>query len=130
MILIPLLFLFVGVLLGLITRQSFTGQLAIYAGVACLAGFDTVCGGVRSLLEGKYATDIFVTGFISNILIAFFLAWLGDSIGINLFLAVALVLGTRTFTNLSIIRRLLIGRWQDKRARKRLELEKEQVNLG
>jgi len=59
-----------------------------------VAGLDTVLGGVRSGLEGEFHTDIFVTGFISNIIIAFFLAYLGDKIGVNLSLAVALVLET------------------------------------
>ncbi|MEA2552274.1 MAG: hypothetical protein QOJ65_450 [Fimbriimonadaceae bacterium] len=96
-------------------------MLAIYLAVACLAGLDTVLGGIRSGMEGKFHTDVFVTGFISNILIAFFLAWLGDKIFINLYLAVALVLGARIFTNLSLIRRFLLTKWQDARERKRLQ---------
>src|SRR5436305_8262581 len=96
-------------------------QVAQYMAVACLAGLDTVLGGIRSGLEGKFHTDVFTTGFISNILIAFFLAWLGDRMGINLYLAVALVLGARIFTNLSLIRRFLLTKWQDARERKRLQ---------
>jgi len=49
------------------------------------------------------------------------LAWLGDRIGIDLFLAVALVLGARIFTNLSLIRRYLLTKWQDAKERKRLQ---------
>lgn len=94
---------------------------AIYMAVGCLAGLDTVLGGIRSGLEGKFHTDVFVTGFVSNILIAFALAWLGDQLGINLYLAVALVLGARIFTNLSLIRRFVLTKWQDARERRRLQ---------
>jgi len=92
-----------------------------YLAVACLAGLDSVCGGVRSGLEGKFHNDVFVSGFIFNIIIAFFLAWLGDKIFIDLFLAVALVLGARIFNNLSLIRRFLLTKWQDNRERKRMQ---------
>lgn len=97
------------------------GVFGQYMAVACLAGIDTVFGGIRSGLESKFRVDVFVTGFVSNILIAFFLAWLGDQIYINLFLAVALVLGARIFTNLSLIRRFALTKWQDARERKRLQ---------
>ena len=100
--------------------------LALYLAVGCLAGLDTVLGGVRSGLEGKFHTDVFLTGFVSNVVIAFFLAWLGDRIGVNLSLAVALVLGARIFTNLSLIRRFLLTKWQDARERKRLHQELSQ----
>ena len=49
------------------------------------------------------------------------MAWLGDKIYINLFLAVALVLGARIFTNLSLIRRFLLSKAQDARERKQLQ---------
>ncbi len=109
--------------------QPVKGPAGSYLAVAVIAGIDTVFGGLRSALEEKFRTDIFVTGFFSNMLIAFFLAWLGDQIGINLFLAAALVLGSRVFTNLSLIRRILITQWQEARQRRRLEGE-QQSQMG
>jgi small basic protein len=64
---------------------------------------------------------VFVTGFVSNVLIAGFLAWLGDYIGLNLLLAVSLVMGWRVFNNLSMIRRHILNRWLDARARRGLD---------
>src|SRR5271166_4975437 len=101
--------------------QPLTGIYGQYLAIACLAGLDTICGGVRSGLEGKFHPDIFITGFFSNIIIAFGLAWLGDKIFVDLFLAVALVLGWRIFTNLSLIRRYLLTRIKDAADRRRLE---------
>jgi small basic protein len=121
-LLLPVVMLIAGALLAILLRFGpIPGVFGQYLAVACLAGFDTVCGGIRSGLEGKFRTDVFVTGFVSNILIASFIAWLGDQIYINLFLAVALVLGARIFTNLSLIRRFALTKWQDAQERKRLE---------
>lgn len=121
-LLLPLVMLVVGAVAAILLHFGpIPGVFGQYLAVACLAGFDTVCGGIRSGLEGKFRTDVFVTGFVSNILIASFIAWLGDQIYINLFLAVALVLGARIFTNLSLIRRFALTKWQDAQERKRLE---------
>jgi small basic protein len=121
MIFVPLISLVLGILFALLWRHPITSFQAQYVAVACLAGLDTICGGIRSGLEGKFRNDVFFTGFLSNVVIAFFLAWLGDKIGIDLTLAVALVLGGRTFTNLSLIRRFIVTRISDTRERRRLE---------
>jgi small basic protein len=120
-ILIPLLALIVGALLAAVLQIGPIGGVGgHYLAVACLAGIDTIFGGFRSGLEGKFNALVFFTGFVSNCLIAFFLAWLGDQIYIDLFFAVALVLGARIFTNLSLIRRFALTKWQDGLERKRL----------
>jgi small basic protein len=131
-LLLPLVALALGAAIVMFAKFGpLPGAGGQYLAVACLAGFDTVFGGLRSGLEGKFRTDVFVTGFFSNVLIAFFLAWLGDQIYINLFLAVALVLGARIFTNLSLIRRFALTKWQDARERKRLQaMAQNAVNQG
>lgn len=121
MILVPVLFLVVGGLLAYFLNTPITGVTGKYLAVACLAGLDSVCGGIRSGLEGKFHNDVFVSGFVFNMLIAFGLAWLGDQIYLDLFLAVALVLGARIFNNLSLIRRFLLTRLQDNRERRRMQ---------
>jgi len=122
MILLPLLALLLG-FAAAVWFKGFVGPVepvnAQYFAVGCVAGLDTLCGGIRSGLEGKFYTDVFVTGFLSNVLIAFGMAWLGDQIGVNLFLAAVLVMGGRIFTNLSLIRRLLLAKWQDSRDRQK-----------
>lgn len=100
-------------------NHPWNGVLGQYLAVASLAGMDTVCGGIRSGQEGKFRTDIFITGFISNVLIATLLSWIGDKIFIDLYLAVALLLGWRIFTNLSLIRRSLVTEWHDKQEKVR-----------
>lgn len=122
MIFVPIVALVLGAMLALLINMgALPGAAGQYLAVACLAGIDTVCGGIRGGLEAKFRTDIFITGFVSNVLIACFLAWLGDQISLNLFLAVALVLGGRIFNNLSLIRRFGLTKWQDMRERQRLK---------
>lgn len=126
MIALPLIALLIGVAIpfvfGFGAVSGISGQ---YLAVAAIAGLDTILGGIRTGLEGKFHNDVFVTGFVSNTLIAFFLAWLGDRIGVNLFLVAAFVLGMRIFTNLSLIRRYLLTKWQDERERQRLQAQQQ-----
>lgn len=79
--------------------------LASYLSLATLAGVDSVCGGIRAGIEGKFHDDIFLSGFVVNTVLAALLAYLGDRIGIDLFLAAVVALGGRVFLNLSLIRR-------------------------
>lgn len=128
MILIPVVALLLGVLLAkLIGLGPISGIVGKYIAVACVAGLDSLVGGIRSGLEGKYSSEIFVTGFLSNIVFAFFLAWLGDKIGMNLLLAAVLVMGTRIFTNLSLIRRFMLTKMADEREKRRLADQQRQA---
>ena len=113
MILIPILFFAIGVIVAMASNVHFYGIGARYMAVACLAGLDTVLGGIRSGYEGKFQNDVFFTGFIANTVIAFAIAMLGDRIGIDLFVVVTLVMGMRIFNNLGVIRRYLLQGYVD-----------------
>ncbi len=76
-----------------------------YLSLATLAGLDSIFGGIRAGIEGKFHDDIFISGFAVNTFLAALLAYLGDQIGVDLFLAAVVVLGGRVFLNLSLIRR-------------------------
>lgn len=83
-----------------------------YLSLAALAGLDSICGGIRAGIEGKFADDVFLTGFFLNTLFAAALAYLGDRIGVDLFLAAVVLLGGRVFLNLSLIRRYALTQAQ------------------
>lgn len=123
MILIPVLALIVGALLGALFSAQVPAAATPYLSVAVLAGLDSICGGLRSYLENKFQADIFSSGFLFNIVLAVFFTWLGIGIGLNLLLAVAVVFGTRIFSNLSLIRRIFISRITERQARKAAERE-------
>ena len=76
-----------------------------YLSLAALAGIDSLVGGVRAATEGKFKSNVFVSGFVVNTLLAVFLAYLGERLGQDLALAAVVLLGGRSFVNLSIIRR-------------------------
>ncbi|MHB9037349.1 MAG: small basic family protein [Armatimonadota bacterium] len=78
---------------------------AAYLSLATLAGLDSIFGGIRAGIEGKFHDDIFISGFVVNTFLAAMLAYLGDQIGVDLFLAAVVALGGRVFLNLSLIRR-------------------------
>lgn len=129
--LLPIVMLIVGAVIATTLRMgTIPGFVGQYMAIACLAGIDTICGGIRSGLENKFRTDVFVTGFFSNMIIAFFLAWLGNRIFIDLFLAVGLVLAARIFTNLSLIRRFALTKWSDALEKKRRQSAQAQVVPG
>lgn len=129
--LVPILALVLGVIVAFVTKLGpLPREQGQYFALACLAGLDSIFGGVRGALEGKFRTDILLTGFFSNIVIAYLLAWLGDQIYINLYIAVALVLGARIFTNLSLIRRFVLTKWMDTRQKKRLQAMAQQSSVN
>lgn len=87
-----------------------SSDYASYLSLATLAGLDSIFGGIRAGLEGKFHHDIFLSGFVVNTLLAASLAYLGDQIGVDLFLAAVVALGGRVFLNLSLIRRYWLTR--------------------
>ncbi len=113
---IPFLGLVAGIVSGLFIFGSvhISGDLASvyapYLSLATLAGLDTVLGGIRAGIDGRFQDDVFASGFILNTLLAAFLAYLGDRIGVDLFLAAVVALGSRVFLNLSLIRRHYLAR--------------------
>lgn len=80
---------------------------AKYMSIAILAVLDSVFGGIRAYMENVFDTTIFVSGFITNALLAAGLAYLGDRLGVELYLAAVVAFGVRLFQNLAIIRRYL-----------------------
>jgi len=82
-----------------------------YLSLATLAGLDSIFGGIRAGLEGKFRNDVFLSGFVVNMVLAVLLALLGDQIGVtDLYLAAVVTLGGRIFLNLSLIRRQWLER--------------------
>jgi small basic protein len=120
LIAVPFIALIIGALLAFgLHIQPLHGIEGQYLAVACLAGLDTVLGGIRGGLEDRFDNAIFVSGFLSNICIAFLLAYLGDKIYLPLYLVVAFVFGVRIFNNLSLIRRSIVTIAKDSLARRK-----------
>lgn len=102
---LPLIGLGLGVLLGLTLNVSISPELARYSAVAILAGLDSILGAVRAELDGQYDNRIFLSGFIANTAVAVVLTFVGDRLGIDLYLVALIAFGLRIFQNVALIRR-------------------------
>lgn len=100
--------LILGIIIGFQLPLFIPMVFAKYMSIAILAVLDSVFGGIRAYMEDVFDTTIFVSGFITNALLAAGLAYLGDRLGVELYLAAVVAFGVRLFQNLAIIRRYLM----------------------
>ncbi|MBN2897190.1 MAG: small basic family protein [Clostridia bacterium] len=106
--LIAIIGIVLGLAIGYFIPISIGISYSVYISVGLLAAIDSVFGGVRANLEEKFDTLVFITGFFTNAILAMFLAYVGDNLGVPLYYAAVFVFGTRFFKNLSIIRRVFL----------------------
>ena len=104
--------LVVGLVIGAYIPLSLPVIYGRYLSIAVLAAMDTALGGLRAYLEARFDVTVFVTGFISNTLLAAFFTFLGDRLGVELYYAALFALGVRVFNNLGVIRRDLLQDWK------------------
>ena len=104
---VPLLGLAAGVLLGLFFDPTVPLVLQPYLPIAVVAALDAVFGGLRARLDGIFDAKVFVVSFVSNVVVAALIVFLGDQLGVGaqLSTAVVVVLGIRIFGNAAAIRR-------------------------
>ena len=104
---IPVIGLMVGLALGLWLQPTVPVWLQPYLPIAIVAALDAVVGGLRALGEKRFDDRVFVVSFISNVLIAAVMVFVGDQLGVGsqLSTGVIVVLGIRIFANAAAIRR-------------------------
>jgi len=102
--------LIAGIVLGVVLQPSLPVALTPYLPIAIVAAFDAILGATRSYLEGVFSDRVFLVSFLSNVLIAGLIVFVGDQIGVGsqLSTGVVVVLGIRIFTNAAAIRRALL----------------------
>ncbi|MEI3338351.1 MAG: small basic family protein [Clostridium sp.] len=106
--------LLIGMLLGIVFDIDIPSNFSPYMSVAILACLDSVFGAVRANLSKNFKADIFISGFFGNSILAACLAYLGDKLGIPMYIAAVIVFGGRIFDNFAIIRRILLDRLKEK----------------
>jgi small basic protein len=104
-VLLPLVGLLVGVLAGLVLNVNVSFELSRYSAVAILAALDSLLGAVRAELDGGYDNRIFISGFVTNAIVAVILTFIGDRLSLDLYLVALINFGFRIFTNVALIRR-------------------------
>jgi len=98
-----------GIVLGLVLRPDVPAGVDPYLPIAVVAALDAVFGALRAYLDGIFDDKVFVISFVSNVLIASGIVFLGDKLGVGgqLSTGVIVVLGIRIFSNVAAIRRHL-----------------------
>ena len=123
----PLVCLILGALIGSILTFSVPVLYAKYLSIAVLAALDSLLGGIRAILEHSFDGTIMLSGFFTNALLAAALAFLGDQIGVDLYLAAVFAFGLRLFNNLGYIRRYIVNNIRKNRIAKK-QLKKQGLN--
>lgn len=99
--------LLIGVVAGLVLHPTVPPWLQPYLPIAVVAALDAVFGGLRAVLDGIFEDRVFIVSFLSNVVVAALIVFLGDHLGVGAQLStgVVVVLGIRIFSNVAAIRR-------------------------
>jgi small basic protein len=107
-VLFPIVGLLIGIAAGWFLNVNVSFELSRYSAVAILAALDSVLGAVRAELDGTYDNRIFISGFITNAIVAVILTFIGDRLSLDLYLVALINFGFRIFNNVAVIRRHFI----------------------
>ena len=105
----------IGALLGMVAPiipYTYSGYLAI----AIIAAIDSVFGGITAVIKGNFDLKIFVSGFFGNAILSMLLTFLGEKLNVDIYLAAIIGFVGRMFTNLAIIRRHYLEKWDQKKS--------------
>jgi len=113
---LPFVALVVGFTIAYVSKVTLPVQLARYVAIGILASLDTVVGGMRARIEGRYENAVFMSGFFANTILGMGLVYIGDLLSVNFEIAAAVAFGVRIFQNLSAIRHELLDKHLHRRA--------------
>jgi|SRR5690554_6005657 len=115
MIIIPLLGAACGVILALHLPYQIPITYAKYSALAILATLDAIFGGLRAQVEGEFIISKFVGSFFVNAGLAALLAYIGDLLGVDIYLGAVVAFSIRIFRNLSLLRELIFNKFHYRR---------------
>jgi small basic protein len=107
---IPIIGALIGIVIGVILPYDIPINFVKYTAIAILAALDAIFGGIRAQLGQKFVFFKFITSFFTNTAMAALLAYLGDILGIDIYLGAVVVFSIRIFQNLSLIREEIFDR--------------------
>jgi small basic protein len=101
--------LVIGIIAGVLLQPTVPEWMQPYLPIAVVAALDAVFGGLRATLDGIFDDRVFIVSFLSNVVVAAVIVYLGDQLGVGsqLSTGVVVVLGIRIFSNAASIRRHL-----------------------
>lgn len=107
--------LILGIGIGAIFKFSIPPEYARYTAVAILAALDSVFGAVKADFEDKYDNVVFISGLAFNMAIAAGITYLGDRLGLDLYIAVLVAFIIRIFMNIGSIRHYILDKIRKRR---------------
>jgi small basic protein len=107
---IPIIGALVGIILGVIIPYDIPIIFVKYTAIAILAALDAIFGGIRAQLVQKFIFSKFMSSFFTNTALAALLAFIGDTLGIDIYMGAIVVFCIRIFQNLSLIREEIFDR--------------------
>ncbi|MDP4143253.1 MAG: small basic family protein [Bacillota bacterium] len=102
--------LIIGIIIGVFWNVPIPDKFSPYMSVAIFACLDSVFGAMKAGLNNQFRADVFISGFFGNAVLTVVLVYLGDKLGIPIYLAAVIVFGGRLFNNFAAIRRLLLDK--------------------
>lgn len=105
-----------GIILGIILGITFGFAIPIeytkYSAIVIVGILDALFGAVKAdITKEDYNLSLFLTGLSFNIILALLITFMGEKMGLELYLAVAVVFIFRIFSNLGIVRRAIIKKF-------------------
>lgn len=94
----------IGIIIGVYAPVSIPIEFARYTAVGILGILDSVLGAFKADLQTKYNVTVFISGLLFNMVLAMLITYLGDRLGLDLYLAVLVVFTIRIFQNIGTIR--------------------------
>ncbi|MFH1719998.1 MAG: small basic family protein [Patescibacteria group bacterium] len=105
-----------GIIIGLNIHYTIPIEYTKYTAVAIIGILDALFGAIRAeVTKDKYDAVIFLTGLFFNIALALGITFLGEQLGLDLYLAATVVFTFRIFSNLGITRRAMLQNMIEKR---------------
>jgi small basic protein len=107
--------LLLGLAIGGFLQFNIPAEYARYTAVAIIGIFDSLFGAIKASGEKKYDTTVFVTGLAFNMIIAVLITFIGDKLGLDLYLAILVAFMIRILANIGIIRTTTLDKFLKKR---------------
>lgn len=110
----------VGIIIGFAVNIPIPIELTRYTAVVSIGILDAIFGAIRAeVTKDNYDAIIFLTGLFFNVVLAIGITYLGDKLGLDLYLAATVVFTFRIFSNVGITRRALLQNYMQKRKQKK-----------
>jgi small basic protein len=116
---IPICGAIIGIFIGMyVLPYDIPVSFIKYTAIAILAALDAIFGGIRAQIVRKFLFTKFISSFFTNTALAAMLAYLGDIVGVDIYMGAVVAFSIRLFQNLSLIREELFEQfWGSKHER-------------